>query len=75
MTLKPMNKAKADQIAGLQSYLNSKQREIDGLLRDYGDGIRPSWVSADLGLARDAISRMERAIKEIMQEDDEHEPQ
>jgi hypothetical protein len=68
-----MDKAKADQIAGLQAYLNSKQREIDGLLRDYGDGVRPSWVSTDLALARDAIARMERAIKEIMQED-EHEP-
>lgn len=69
-----MDKAKADQIAGLQAYLNSKQREIDGLLRDYGDGVRPSWVSGDLALAQAAISRMERAIEEIMQEDDEHEP-
>ena len=74
MTLKPMNKAKADRIAGLQAYLNSKQREIDKLLRDYGHGVRPSWVSSDLMLAREAIVRMERAIKEIMQED-EHEPQ
>ena len=64
-----MNKAKADQIAGLQSYINSKKREIDGLLRDYGDGVRPSWVSGDLELARDAIARMERAIKEIMEDD------
>ena len=64
-----MDKAKADQIAGLQAYLNSKKREIDWLLRDYGDGIRPSWVSADLALARDAIARMERAIKEIMEDD------
>lgn len=64
-----MDKAKADQIAGLQAYLNSKQREIDGLLRDYGDGVRPSWVSTDLALARDAIVRMERAIKEIMEDD------
>ena len=68
-----MDKAKADQIAGLQAYLNSKQREIDGLLRDYGDGVRPSWVSTDLALAREAVARMERAIEEIMQEDD-HEP-
>ena len=68
-----MDKAKADQIAGLQAYINSKKREIDGLLRDYGHGVRPSWVSADLMLARDAIARMERAIKEIMEED-EHEP-
>ena len=65
-----MDKAKADQIAGLQAYLNSKQREIDGLLRDYGDGVRPSWVSGDLMLAREAVARMERAIEEIMQEDD-----
>ena len=64
-----MDKAKADHIAGLQSYLNSKQREIDGLLRDYGDGVRPSWVSTDLALARDAIARMEQAIKEIMEDD------
>lgn len=68
-----MDKARADHIAGLQSYINSKQREIDGLIRDYGDGVRPSWVSTDLALAWDAIARMERAIKEIMQED-EHEP-
>ena len=73
MTLKPMNKAKADRIAGLQAYLNSKQREIDKLLRDYGHGVRPSWVSTDLALAREAIARMERAIEEIMEED-EHEP-
>ncbi len=64
-----MDKAKADHIAGLQAYINSKKREIDGLLRDYGDGVRPSWVSTDLALARDAIARMERAIEEIMQED------
>ena len=63
-----MNKAKADQIAALQAYLNSKQREIDGLLRDHGDGVRPSWVSADLELARGAIARMEQAIKEIMED-------
>ena len=68
-----MDKAKADQIAGLQAYLNSKQREIDGLLRDYGDGVRPSWVSADLALAQAAVSRMKRAIEEIMEED-EREP-
>lgn len=68
-----MNKAKADQIAGLQSYINSKQREIDGLLRDY-EGVRPSWVSTDLALARDAIARMEQAIKEIM-ESENYEPQ
>ena len=69
-----MDKAKADHIAGLQAYLNSKQREIDGLLRDYGDGVRPSWVSTDLMLARDAIARMEQAIKEIM-ESENYEPQ
>lgn len=63
-----MDKAKADRIAGLQSYINSKQREIDGLIRDYGDGVRPSWVSTDLALARDAIARMKRAIEEIKQE-------
>ena len=74
MTLKPMNKAKVDHIAGLQSYLNSKKREIDGLLLDYGDGVRPSWVSTDLALARDAIARMEQAIKEIM-ESENYEPQ
>ena len=68
-----MNKAKADHIAGLQSYIHSKQREIDGLIRDYGDGVRPSWVSTDLALAWDTIARMERAIEEIKQEED-HEP-
>jgi len=68
-----MDKAKADHIAGLQSYINSKQREIDGLIRDYGHGVRPSWVSTDLALAWDAIARMERAIEEIKQEE-EHEP-
>ena len=64
-----MDKAKADQIAGLQAYLNSKQREIDDLIADYGHGVRPSWVSTDLMLARDAIARMEQAIKEIMEDD------
>jgi len=68
-----MDKAKADRIAGLQSYINSKHREIDGLIRDYGHGVRPSWVSTDLALAWDAIARMERAIEEIKQEE-EHEP-
>ena len=68
-----MDKAKADRIAGLQAYINSKKREIDGLLRDY-EGVRPSWVSTDLALARNSITLMERAIEEIMQEDDEHEP-
>ena len=73
MTIKPMSKTKADYIAGLQSYINSKQREIDGLIRDYGHGVRPSWVSTDLALARDAIARTERAIEDITQEE-EHEP-
>ena len=67
-----MDKAKADQIAGLQAYINSKKREIDGLLRDY-EGVRPSWVSTDLALAQGAVARMEQAIKEIM-EDENHEP-
>ena len=65
----PMNKAKADYIAGLQSYINSKQREIDGLIHDYGHGVRPSWVSADLALAREAIVRMEQAIKDVMEDE------
>ena len=64
-----VNKAKADHIAGLQSYINSKQREIDGLIRDYGHGVRPSWVSTDLALARDTIARMEQAIKEVMKDE------
>ena len=63
-----MDKAKADQIAGLQAYLNSKKREIDDLIADYGHGSRPSWVSTDLALARDAIARMEQTIKEIMED-------
>ena len=63
-----MDKAKADQIAGLQAYLNSKQREIDGLLRDHGHGVRPSWVSADLALAGEAIARCERKIEKIMED-------
>lgn len=69
MMEKQMNKAKADHIAGLQSYINSKQREIDGLIRDYGHGVRPSWVSTDLALAWDTIARMERAIKEVTEDD------
>jgi hypothetical protein len=64
-----MNKAKADHIAGLQSYINSKQREIDRLIRDYGHGSRPSWVSTDLALAWDTIARMEQAIKEVTEDD------
>ena len=68
MTIKPMSKTKADYIAGLQSYINSKQREIDGLIRDYGHGVRPSWVSTDLALAWDAIARMEQAIKEVTED-------
>ena len=67
--MEPMNKAKADQIAGLQSYINSKQREIDGLIREYGHGVRPSWVSTDLALAWDAIARMEQAIKDVMEDE------
>lgn len=68
---KPMSRAKADHIAGLQSYINAKQREIDELIRDYGHGVRPSWVSTDLALAGESIARMERAIKEVM-EDENH---
>jgi hypothetical protein len=37
------------------------QREIDNLLARYGDGVRPSWVSADIGMAqhrRDTYLRM-----------------
>lgn len=63
-----MDKARADRVAGLQAYIHSKQREIDGLIRDYGHGSRPAWVSADLALARDAIARMERAIEEITED-------
>jgi len=69
MTLKPMNKAKADHIAGLQAYIHSKQREIDGLIRDYGHGVRPSWVSTDLALAGEAIARCERKIKEVIEDE------
>ena len=67
--MEPMNKAKADYIAGLQSYINSKHREIEGLIREYGHGVRPSWVSCDLALAREAIARMEQAIKDVMEDE------
>lgn len=63
-----MEKEKADRIAALQAYIYSKKREIDDLIRDY-EGVRPSWVSTDLALAREAIARMERAIKEIMEDE------
>lgn len=40
-----------------QSYLESLRRERAELLCLYGDGVRPSWVSAELARIDGAIER------------------
>ena len=48
---------------------NRYQREIDELISEHGQGVRPSWVSADIGWARSMrdkyIRKAETELKNI----------
>jgi len=51
----------------LQRCLNELWKAYNGLLRQYGRGVRPSWVSAELAWLGESITRLEKDIEEMNQ--------
>ena len=54
-----------DEIAALKSQIAGKQRDCDDLLRQYGSGVRPGWVSTDLAINRACISAAKAKINAL----------
>ena len=49
----------------LHRCLNERWKAYNDLLRRYGNGVRPSWVSAELGYIGLSIARLEQRIVEM----------
>jgi hypothetical protein len=62
------------EVSDLEAFLRHTQDGIDSVLARYGDGIRPSWVSAEIGSdmmqmrqARNQIQKLKEQLKEKSQ--------
>ena len=40
-----------------ETYKRSLEEQIDFLLKEYGEGVRPGWVSTDLALLRHQLRK------------------
>jgi len=56
------------EITDLEAYIKYKQDSIDSTLARYGSGVRPSWVSADIGIDGAHIANARRQIKELQEQ-------
>lgn len=59
------------EVYDLQEFVRYKQDGIDSVLKQYGEGVRPSWISAEIGIdlmqirqARKKIQKLEEQLKE-----------
>jgi len=62
------------EVSDLEAFLRHTQDGIDSVLARYGDGVRPSWVSAEIGSdmmqmrqARNQIQKLKERLKEKSQ--------
>lgn len=55
------------EIADLERYIKWKQDDIDKLLAQY-KGVRPSWVSGDIGWDMMQIDDARNSIKELKEQ-------
>jgi hypothetical protein len=55
----------AETISDLRKFIKSTRRQRDGLAARHGGGVRPSHISADLGVLDDRIERYEAKIKAL----------
>jgi hypothetical protein len=51
----------------LHRWLGERWKAYNDLLRRYGNGVRPSWVSAELAWLGESITRLEQRIEEMNQ--------
>lgn len=49
----------------LKDHLKYKQQKIDDLIKTYGTGVRPSWVSGDLSILEYEASSLANQIKQM----------
>jgi len=52
----------------LKKYLEQVSKQRDRLEKRFGSGVRPSYVSADLGILDERIERYTAAIKKLTDE-------
>jgi len=57
-----LDKATRDEIAFLKGAIQHTEKKASDILAEYGNGVRPSWVSADLAAFGERISRYEAEI-------------
>ena len=50
------------EIAACKSAIRSCQLRIDRLIAEHGTGVRPAWVSGDIGHEQGQIAAWERTI-------------
>lgn len=43
------------------------QKNVEDLIKQYGTGVRPSWVSTDLAIVGDRIEYWKAQVKELEQ--------
>lgn len=43
------------------------EKNVDDLIKQYGTGVRPSWVSTDLAIVEDRIEYWKAQVKEFEQ--------
>ena len=49
----------------LREVIAYKEKSFAALLLAHGDGVRPSWVSAELALIGASLNRLEAQLKEV----------
>ena len=56
------------EISACKSAIRSCQLRIDRLIAEHGDGVRPAWVSGDIGHEQGQIAAWERTILKLQGE-------
>lgn len=54
-----------DQAEELRRKIARHQKEVDRLIEQYGEGVRPGWVSTDISIAQMNVNRYERELAEL----------
>ena len=50
-----------------QSRVNYHQRKVKELIRQYGTGVRPSWVSTDLAIEQNNVTQWVKELNRLEQ--------
>ena len=57
-----------DRIEVVESLIGYYSRKYDGIINQYGTGVRPSWVSGDLAELRQSIMTFRAELSDLQAE-------